>query len=504
MSATQCYPDSMQWITSVTSRSSTSLSEQLSSPPEGADVVEIRLDLLPGSDVGALVAASPLPVLVTLRSQAEGGQGPDAREHRKPLLKNAVEGGAHLIDLEWDRDRELIDELGLSPERVVLSWHDTEGTPENLPDIAAAMLAEPVALAKIVSTARTLGDLERILSLSTPSVTPSKNDRRRLIAFAMGSVGAPSRYLAPLLGAPIGFAAWSETAPAAPGQQTAQKMNAAVGYLQGPPRRLFGVVGADVSTSLSPALHGAGFAATRMPDVMIPISVPDPEELDQLFTPFGETLFDRLGLPAHGWAVTAPYKIRAAEAATDLAPRVKRAGAANTLLLKPGRIIAENTDADGVVGSLTAASVPMVGATALVQGVGGAARGAAVGLHLAGAEVTLRGRDVERTREVAESLGIGWCDPDDRAGAEILVNATPLGRQENDALPFNQSEIEMAGAIIDMVYGDQKTALVNAAEKAGLVVIDGLTMLAFQGMAQFAAFTTSPPPREEMLHSVGR
>jgi len=494
----------MQWISSLTSSSSTDLSEHIQSPPAGTDVVEIRLDLVPGADIGALVAASSRPVLVTLRSQAEGGQGPDDREQRKHVLKTAVESGAHLIDLEWARDTELIDQLGLSPEKVVLSWHDTQGTPENLADIAVAMLGEPGVLVKVVPTSKTLGDLEKVLSLSTPAVTPSKKDRQRLMAFAMGPVGVPTRYLAPLLGAPIGFAAWSADAPAAPGQQTAQRMNAAIGHLQGPPRRLFGVVGADVTTSLSPSLHGAAFSATRMPDLLIPISVPDPEELRLLFNPFGETLFDRLGLPAHGWAVTAPYKIRAAEVATDMAPRVKRAGAANTLLLKPGRIIAENTDADGVVGSLTAASMPMAGATALVQGLGGAARGAAIGLHLAGAEVTLRGRDSDRTRKVAETLGIGWCDPDDRAGAEILVNATPLGRQESDILPFHQNEIEMAGAVVDMVYGEQKTALVTVAEGAGVIVIDGLTMLAFQGMAQFAAFTTTPPPREEMLRSVGR
>ena len=154
------------------------------------------------------------------------------------------------------------------------------------------MLAEPEALVKVVPTARTLGDLERVLSLSTPSVTPNKSDRRRLIAFAMGPVGVPSRYLAPLLGAPVGFAAWSAHAPAAPGQQTPQRMNAVVGHLQGPPRRLFGVVGADVTGSLSPTLHGAAFAARGMPDLMLPISVPDPAELEQLFTPFGKTLFD--------------------------------------------------------------------------------------------------------------------------------------------------------------------------------------------------------------------
>ncbi|RLE34539.1 MAG: hypothetical protein DRJ61_04965 [Acidobacteria bacterium] len=500
----RCYPLPMQWIASLTSRSSIISPDDLNTPPEGADVVEVRLDLLPGTDVAAAVAASPLPVLATFRSEAEGGQGSNDHEHRKAVLRTAVEGGAHLVDLEWSRDRELIHELGLPPERFVLSWHDTEGTPENLCAIASAMLAEPAALVKIVPTAESLADLEQILALSTPLVTPEKRDRYRLIAFAMGSIGAPSRYLAPLLGAPIGFAAWSPDTPAAPGQQTAQRMIAAVGHLEGPPRRVFGVVGADVSESLSPTLHGAAFAASGLPDVMLPISVPDPEDLANLFTPFGNSLFDRIGLSAHGWAVTTPYKIAAAEISTDLAPRVRRAGAANTLLLKPNRIIAENTDADGVVGSLTAAGVNPAGTIALVEGVGGAARGAAVGLHLAGADVVLRSRDAAKTQRVAEALGLAWCDPDDRAGAEILVNATPLGRNDDDALPFNQSEIEMAGAVVDMVYRDRKTALVRVAEEAGLVIVDGLMMLAYQGMAQFAAFTTTPPPRDEMLRSIGR
>ncbi len=500
----RCYPGPMQWIASLISQSSTVFSDELNTPPQGAEVVEIRLDLLPGVELAAAVAASPLPVLATFRSEAEGGRGSDDPVYRRAILRKAVEGGAHLIDLEWARDRDLIDELGLPPERIVLSWHDTGGTPGNLRDIAMAMLAEPVALVKVVPTARSLDDLEQILKLSTPLGTPEKRDRQRLIAFAMGSIGAPSRYLAPLLGAPIGFAAWSAEAPAAPGQQTPQRMNATIGHLDGPPRRLFGVVGADVNESLSPTLHGAAFAASGIPDMMVPLSVPNPKDLAHLFTPFGKTLFDRLGLPAHGWAVTTPYKIMAAEVATDAAPRVRRAGAANTLLLKPERVIAENTDADGAVGSLTAAGVSIAGATVLIEGAGGAARGAAVGLDLAGADVVLRSRDADKTQRVAESLGLAWCDPDDRAGSEILVNATPLGRDDEDALPFNQSEIDRAGAVIDMVYRDRKTPLVSAAEQAGLVVVDGLMMLAYQGMAQFAAFTTTVPPRGEMLKSLQR
>ena len=49
-----------------------------------------------------------------------------------------------------------------------------------------------------------------------------------------------------------------------------------------------------------------------------------------------------------------------------------------------------DTDADGVVGSLVTAGIDITGKTAIIQGTGGAARGAAVGLDAAGANVTNR------------------------------------------------------------------------------------------------------------------
>ncbi len=99
---------------------------------------------------------------------------------------------------------------------------------------------------------------------------------------------------------------------------------------------------------------------------------------------------------------------------------------------------------------------------------------------------------------------MGWCDPDDRGGAEILVNATPLGRSGDDPLPFTPEELETAGAVIDMVYREGTTDLVRTAEDSGLPVVDGRTMLAYQAMAQFGAFTGTPPPRRAILKAVGK
>jgi 3-dehydroquinate dehydratase type I len=494
----------MQWIVSLTPEVADEPFTALASPPDGAAVVELRLDLFPEIDIAAVIAACPLPVLATLRSAAEGGRGPDDPSTRAEILSAARDAGAALVDLEHARDAGLIDRLGLPPEQLVVSWHDPGGTPDDLETTVAALHQHPAQIVKAVPTANSLADLERVLALHA-RFNHRRSHNRRLITFAMGTVGIASRHLAPLLGPPLSFAAWRHGAEAAPGQLTIDRLEAVMGHLEGRPRRLFGVVGADVSRSLSPVLHAAGYRDQDLPDLLIPVSVPDPDELAELFTPLGDTLFDRVGLAAHGWAVTTPYKAVAAGAAEIAAPRVRTAGAANTLVLREGMVAAENTDADGVVGSLVSLGIDPAGRPAVVQGTGGAARGAAVGLHLAGADVAMRGRDETTTLEIAEGMGLAALAPDRaaRPGA-ILVNATPLGSEPEDASAFSASEVDEAGAVVDMVYGDSETELTRLARAAGVPVADGISVLAHQAFAQYAAFTGKLPPKGAMLAAVGR
>jgi shikimate dehydrogenase len=321
----------------------------------------------------------------------------------------------------------------------------------------------------------------------------------------MGGPGVASRYLAPLLGPPLSFAAWDEGVEAAPGQLTIAQTTAVISHLGGAPQRLYGVVGSDVSRSLSPALHAAAYRELGLPYLMLPVSVANPEELDTLFVPKGRTCFDGVGLTPHGWAVTTPYKAAAAAAADLAAPRVQRAGAANTLVLGAARVVAENTDADGVVGSLMTLDVDPMRRLAVVQGTGGAARGAAVGLHLAGADVVLRSRSDDRAKETAEWIGVDWCAadvcPDSTA---ILVNATPLGLDPDEGCPFSENEIVGVRAIVDMVYGDHETSLVRLARRHELAVADGRDVLLHQAIAQFAAFTQTVPPRQAMRAALQR
>lgn len=494
----------MEWIVSLTPEAADDPIEAIGSPPAGASIVELRLDLFPGVDVGAAVAACPLPVLATLRSRAEGGKGPTDPATRAQVISAARDAGAALLDLESSRDAALGDQLGLAPEQIVMSWHDPAGTPDALEEVVHRMLQSPARWLKVVPTAESVADLVKVLELHR-KINAGHSHQRRLLTFAMGTVGVASRYLAPLLGPPIAFAAWSEDAPAAPGQLSIAQLDSVGGHLKDAPQRLFGVIGADVSDSLSPALHGAGYKALGLPYLLLPISVPDPGEIIEMFGPRGTTPFDHLGLEFFGWAVTTPYKREAAAAADRHAPRVLRAGAANTLILGEDHVTAENTDADGIVGSLVSLDFDPRGHTAVIQGTGGAARGAAVGMYLAGADVILRGRSARRTKSVAGSIGVSWCGPNETApDSSILVNATPTGRQPGEPGPFSDLDIANASAIVDMVYASHTTELVARASTLGLPVADGREVLLHQGIAQFAAFTQKVPPKEAMRRALQR
>ena len=496
------YRLAMELIASLTPDACGNPLAALSRPPAGAAVVELRADLFPDLAPRSAVAACPLPILFTLRSDQEGGSGPSDPVQRRSRLSAAYEAGAALLDLELDRDRELMRQLGLDPERVILSWHQASGPSPDLRQVCERLLATPARWVKVVPAATTLDDLEQVLALHRRFNTGPQG-ARRLIAMATGTVGIASRHLAPLLGPPLTFVAWSDAAPAAPGQLTAARLQAVIGHLDGPPQRLFGVVGSDVSRSLSPAMHAAAYHATGLHYLFLPVSVPSEDELAQLFVPSGEGLFSRVGLDVGGWAVTTPYKAAAARAATVQAPRARAAAAANTLVLRPRQVLADNTDGDGVVAAARITGIDPRGRSALVQGTGGAARGAAVGLQMAGAAVRLRGREPGQTRRVADELGVDWCAAGELPRpAEILVNATPLGSHPGDNIPFTPAEVRQAALVVDLVYGDWPTPLAEMAAARGVPLVDGREVLAHQGYAQFAAFTGRLPPREAMRAAV--
>lgn len=207
---------------------------------------------------------------------------------------------------------------------------------------------------------------------------------------------------------------------------------------------------------------------------------------------FGETA---RALPASGFRganVTIPHKLAAAALADELTPAAAAIGAANTLTFEEGQVLADNTDAGGLLDAL---GEEVHGRRALVLGAGGAGRAAVWALRDAGADVAVWNRTGGRARELAGELGVAYAERPARH-ADVLVNATSLGLHGED-LPA-RLELEPVEVVVDLVYGPKPTALCRWAEQAGTRVVDGLEVLVRQGARSLEQWTGRPAPLDVM------
>ncbi len=465
--------------------------EELRSLAAAADALELRADLAGDVPAAALRAGFPGPLLYTLRSAAEGGAGEEAPEARLARLAWASEQGYDLFELEAGRDLDSALLAALPPDRRLLSWH---GGPASLPELTARaerMCATPAALYKLAVGAEAHGQELAPLALL------QSLGRRDVIAFALGELGSWTRLLAPRLGAPWIFA--GTDAFAAPGQLPLAQLRDDYGLPELPPLRFVcGVVGNPVEHSLSPHLHNRAYREAGIEALYLPFHV---ERFGDFWLEVAESgALTDLGFPLRGLSVTSPYKTTALALAGAASPLAGFVGSANTMVVRDGVWEAESTDGEGVLGPLRRRQIAVEGAQAAVLGAGAAGRAAAVALARAGAaQVTLVNRDPGRLARACRELrlpGEAWEDFD-AAGFEVLVHATPLGRQPEDPLPLDPRRLAPGAVVVDLSYlRSGPTPLVRAVRQAGRRAIDGREVLLHQAVPQFELMTGRPMPVE--------
>ena len=79
-----------------------------------------------------------------------------------------------------------------------------------------------------------------------------------------------------------------------------------------------------------------------------------------------------------------------------------------------------------------------------------------------------------------------------------MVNTTPLGFSEDDPLPFDLSQLDRAGAVMDLVYGPNGTQFVEVARDMGIRTTDGGEMLVQQGAVAFERWWGEAAPLPAM------
>jgi shikimate dehydrogenase len=259
--------------------------------------------------------------------------------------------------------------------------------------------------------------------------------------------------------------------------------------------RRLGVLGWPVAHSLSPRMQNAALRALRMSDWRYQ-ALPVPPEL------FAETVRALPGAGFRGANVTIPHKEAALALADRPSPEASAIGAANTLLFEPdGELVAENTDAPGLIAAL---GFEPRGLSALVLGAGGSARAAAWALLDAGANpVSIFNRTPERARSLAGDLG-GQAVPEP-VEADLLVNCTSVGLDSSEQesailaqLGMTRESFTSYRHVVDLVYAEQATALIALARAGGATTVDGREVLLAQGALSFELWTGLAAPLEVM------
>lgn len=268
---------------------------------------------------------------------------------------------------------------------------------------------------------------------------------------------------------------------------------------------MLGVLGWPLEHSLSPVIHHAAFRRLDLDWVYLPFPV-EPERLADAITGLR-------ALGAIGANVTMPHKETVIRYLDDLSSDARSIGAVNTIQRLGDRLIGHNTDVDGFAAFLADdAGLDVSGSRCLVLGAGGAARAVVRALDMSGAaQVCVSARRPDQADGVTALAGrterTDWATVAERVPEfDLVVNATPLGMNEEDLLldaTFGEGQ-----AIVDLIYDPPMTPLVERARSAGAAGWGGLGMLVHQAAASLRIWSGQEAPIEAMsvaaMHAVSR
>lgn len=287
------------------------------------------------------------------------------------------------------------------------------------------------------------------------------------------------------------------------------------------------LLGHPVAHSRSPAMQQAAFDAAGI------------EARYEAWDTPPKKLADRVaGLRAPemlGANVTIPHKSAVIPLLDSVTPEALRhAGVVNTIVREASpagvRLVGHNTDVTALRRVLTEHAAWTGGRRMLVLGAGGAAQAALGAARMEGAEVWVAARRIQAARAVLEALwrrehpdsadvpcppewlshGLDLADTDTLAAAltqtNVLVNATPVGTRDSEAIPLPAAllrQLQASAFVFDMVYNPPETLLVRSARSAGRRATGGLSMLLYQGAEAFTLWTHHEAPLRVMRSALG-
>jgi shikimate dehydrogenase len=212
-----------------------------------------------------------------------------------------------------------------------------------------------------------------------------------------------------------------------------------------------------------------------------------------------------------GALITMPHKVSTVGLVDECTITAKIAGAANAVIKRAdGTLLADMFDGAGFTRGVKRHGFTLPGAKCLVVGSGGV--GSAIAASLAAehvASIALCDTNEKSSTGLASRLSAHYKELEvkitssDPAGYDLVVNATPMGMNPDDPLPFDTSRLEPTCYVGEVVMKHEITPMLARAKDRGCKFSVGTDMLfeMIPAYLEFFGFGTSTP---DELRSVAR
>jgi shikimate dehydrogenase len=254
----------------------------------------------------------------------------------------------------------------------------------------------------------------------------------------------------------------------------------------------------------APMIYNPWFEQNSIDAVVMPMGVKAEDYVSVL-----QSLFRLTNI--RGALVTMPHKVTTTSLVDELTPTARIAGACNAILRRPdGTLLGDQFDGAGFTRGVERKGRSLKGARAFVLGSGGVGSAIAASLAAAGvAGLALFDTNTAAVEALADRLRKHYSQlvvttgSKDPAGYDVVVNATPLGMNEGDPLPFDIDRISPSTFVGEVVMKSEYTPLLRAAKEKGCAVQVGTDMLfeMIPAYLEFFGFGTATP---EQLRAVSQ
>ncbi|WP_149554442.1 type I 3-dehydroquinate dehydratase [Treponema pectinovorum] len=463
------------------------------------DLVELRVDFLETDErlqIRDFPSMIDVPAILTIRQKIDGGLYEEGESSRTMLFARALafadenpKKNFAYVDFEEDYHVPSLEDAAQAfGIKIIRSYHNMSSPVEDIVKKFETLRQNNYEIPKIAFMPHTLKDITKVFE-----VAESWSGSEQIFC-AMGHLGLPTRILSEKLHSYLTYTSPSELLGnlLAIGHIDPITLNNVYRFRNiNKNTKLFGITGYPLTVTSSPEMHNALFKKNNLDAVYIPFKS---ETIENAMN-FAEVL------DIKGFSVTIPHKETVIPFLKSTDKKAQDIGACNTVVRDGDSWKGYNTDALGFKKALLEFTglKNLKGKRVAIIGAGGASRAIAYVVKECGAKACVFNRTLSKARIVAEKYGFEFATlgPENleklKKYSQIIVQTTSKGMAstepsniENDAIWF----YDFSGKefVYDIVYSPEVTPVMARAASFGCKVCNGLSMLRYQGEAQFDLF----------------